>query len=340
MLIFFLALTINCLQTSLTTKLTQLGVSNMGRSIILLSQLDQTNTNELMQALNQIKNNILDKIETETKSYTTYTNRQQSDIEYHEHRINDLQVELATLQVEIRRLDRSITFQEADIISKKQEVQNFVNSKQSLIDWQKREDQVYTNQQNSYNKALSSIDTAIDLLEKGKQSNFIEEHSDTFSVVGEELQNNLEPEYQQISLTFSQIAYEKFADHDLIRRSTRLLQKLRASISDQKIKLQNTLNAEKSQNDIAIKLHENKIQQVNNDLIKILMEDHEVMLQQYKLKKSLVDQIQQQIQNSQQLIIQLNNEIQLRQKNYKQLISEYQQEIQIINDCVQQIQNH
>ncbi|CAD8127334.1 unnamed protein product [Paramecium sonneborni] len=340
MLIFFFALTINCLQTSLTTKLTQLGVSNMGRSIILMSQLDQTNTNELMQALNQIKNNILDKIESETKSYNIYTNRQQSDIDYYGHRINDLQVELATLQVEIRRLDRSITFQEADIISKKQEVQNMINSKQSLIDWQNKEDQLYSNQQNSYNKALSSIDTAIDLLEKGKQSNFIEEHSETFSIVGEELQNNLEPEYQQIALTFSQISLDKFADHDLIRRSTRLLQKLRASISDQKIKLLNTQNSEKSQNDIAIRLHENKIQQVNNDLIKILMEDHEVMLQQYKLKKSLIDQIQQSIQNSQQLIIQLNNEIQLRQKNYKQLITQYQQEIQIINDCIQQIQNH
>ncbi|KAM3131936.1 hypothetical protein pb186bvf_015949 [Paramecium bursaria] len=311
--------------------------SNTGRAIMLLSQLNEKNKDDLLKALESMKADIQNRINDEIIKSKATQSQQFNDNIYYQKKMDALLAFAASIEQEMKAYNKQRAKLESDLQNKQSDLEKTQKQQQQIEKVIEQDDDSFQKKITQINRAISTIDEALKLLGQAKESSFIEANLDTYVVIGENLLEILEPQHLPIGQSFLDLAQYKFAEQEVIRKSTRILNKIRNEYADQRISMTSQNQAERKQNDNLVKLYQQKSQQLKDEVLKTMKVDLVNLINWMGVRQSVLDDCNFQMNYMTNGKAQLKEEEQMRFNNNAKLLQEYTKELQIIDDCIAQI---
>jgi hypothetical protein len=177
------------------SMLTKLRSSNLGRAVLMLSEVhgkqENVNFNKLFDALDDLAASLEARLTEENADYGAEQLQMESDKQFYSNQVEQYTTEVAQHQIDVRSLTQVRTTYETTLNNKREELAETKRQKSVLENQMALNERSFKQQSDELNEAISVIDNALSLLAEARNSAFIETNHEEYRVVADGLHRSL-----------------------------------------------------------------------------------------------------------------------------------------------------
>ncbi|KAM3138167.1 hypothetical protein pb186bvf_009840 [Paramecium bursaria] len=263
------------------------------------------------------------------------------DVNYYSDLITFYSVEVAQHTQDLEFLNNQLVQFQAQLKTKQEELQQTYKQKAQLEEIIKQNEIAFNKELANFNSAIDIVDQALQILGQLRnnpsfiQYEQLEKIGNGLSAVNFKSHRFI---YEPIAQLLLQVAQDRLADQELVKKVIGSLQSLRNTLDAGRVSLISNYNAEKASNEKLLKSYVDKIDYIENTVIPSLQAEILDTQDNIKIKTILLTDAQNNLDDATANLKWVEETWQKRVLKHQALVREYDLELALIADAVKTLE--